>query len=149
MGNNMSRNNWLLTQDGFDVRTAQAFEGLFTVGSGYLHTRGSLKEHFADCPQNTLDDLSPLDLGKAAPGAMAASKPRAISNGQPGLLGGQTPEAETFSVRFLGSDKPGDYQATIRIVTQAGNVGTLSLGGDGEPPVNLYYVDIPVRVRVP
>ncbi len=69
-------------------------------------------------------------------------------DGQPGLLGGQNPEAERFSVRFLGSDKTGEYQAAIRVVTQAGNVGFLSQAGNGEPPVNLYYLDIPVTVKV-
>lgn len=70
------------------------------------------------------------------------------ADGQAGLLGGPAPESETFSVRFLGADKPGDYQATLRIVTQAGNAGVLSQGGAGEPPVSLYYVDVPISVKV-
>jgi sialate O-acetylesterase len=70
------------------------------------------------------------------------------ADGQGGLTGGPAPETETFSVRFLGTEKAGDYQATLRVVTQAGNIGTMSQGGQGEPPANLYYVDIPVTVKV-
>lgn len=70
------------------------------------------------------------------------------ADGQGGLLGGPEPETETFSVRFLGTDKPGEYQAILRIVTQAGNTGVLSQGGIGEPPANLYYVDVPISVQV-
>jgi hypothetical protein len=51
-------------------------------------------------------------------------------------------------VRFRGSDRPGDFSATVRIVTQAGNVGRLSSGADGEPLPQLFYVDIPVSVAV-
>ena len=179
-------------------------------------------------PMLTLDDNSPLDLGEVGQGATAASKPRAIANGQtrtqpqqlrdddaasqvatilyglagaapngwnhlqvlteatdhvgavivgkdadkfefvsdhcgvtrrqlklvgadgqPGLLGGPAPETETFSVRFLGAEKVGDYQGILRVVTQAGNLGVLSQGGPGEPPTNLYYVDIPIQAHVP
>ena len=176
----------------------------------------------------TLDDNSPLDLGEVGQGATAASKPRAIANGQtrtqpqqlrdddaasqvatilyglagaapngwnhlqvlteatdhvgavivgkdadkfefvsdhcgvtrrqlklvgadgqPGLLGGPAPETETFSVRFLGAETAGDYQGILRVVTQAGNLGVLSQGGPGEPPTNLYYVDILIQAHVP
>jgi hypothetical protein len=51
-------------------------------------------------------------------------------------------------VRFRGSDEPGDYAATVRIVTQAGNMGRLSSGREGEPLPQLFYVDIPVSVTV-
>ena len=44
---------WTITIDGFDAATARAVEGLFTLGSGYLHMRGSLEEPLADAPQNT------------------------------------------------------------------------------------------------
>ncbi|MDH7602044.1 MAG: glycosyl hydrolase family 65 protein [Armatimonadota bacterium] len=44
--------NWVLTETAFDPKTAKAYEGLFTQGSGYLHVRGSLEEHLTDCPQN-------------------------------------------------------------------------------------------------
>lgn len=69
-------------------------------------------------------------------------------DGKGGLTGGADPERETFTVRFAGAEKPGTYQATLRIVTQAGNLGIVSQCGDGEPPANLYYVDLPVTVRV-
>ena len=69
-------------------------------------------------------------------------------DGKGGLEGGPTPETETFSLRFRGAEKPGTYQAKVRIVTQAGNLGVLSQSGPGEPPANLYYLDIPVRVNV-
>ncbi|MBM4142426.1 MAG: glycoside hydrolase family 65 protein [Lentisphaerae bacterium] len=54
--------NWILTQEGFDIATAQAFEGLFTVGSGTLHTRASLEEHFADCPQDSRELRRPANV---------------------------------------------------------------------------------------
>ena len=69
-------------------------------------------------------------------------------DGQPGLVGGQAPESEPLVVCFLGADKPGEYAATVRIVTQAGNAGILSSARPGEPPVNLYYVDVPIRAKV-
>ena len=43
---------WLLETRGFDAATNRAWEGLFTQGSGYLHARGSVEEHFSDSPQN-------------------------------------------------------------------------------------------------
>ncbi len=70
------------------------------------------------------------------------------SDGQPGLLGGPTPESEPLVVRFVGADRPGAHTATLRIVTQAANLGVLSSMLPDEPPVNLYYVDVPVTVRV-
>jgi len=66
---------------------------------------------------------------------------------KPGLGGGPTPERETFSIRFAGGG-PGTYHATLRVVTQAANKGRLSRGGPGEPPIHLYYQDIPVSVTV-
>jgi hypothetical protein len=51
-------------------------------------------------------------------------------------------------VRFRGADRPGEYRATLRIVTQAMNAGVLSAGQRGEPPINLHYLDIPLSVRV-
>lgn len=70
------------------------------------------------------------------------------TNGESGLLGGPQPEGESFSVRFRGSDKPGKYAATVRVVTQAGNVGTVSTGQAGMPLTHLFYVDIPVTAEV-
>lgn len=69
-------------------------------------------------------------------------------DGQGGLSGGPEPEGETFAVRFTGAGQPGTFAATLRIVTQAGNLGVLSQGAAGEPPAHLYYVDLPVTVRV-
>jgi kojibiose phosphorylase len=43
---------WTLREEGFDPATARAWEGLFSLGSGYLQTRGSLEEHLHDAPQN-------------------------------------------------------------------------------------------------
>ena len=50
-------------------------------------------------------------------------------DGKGGLLGGEKPESESFSVRFNGSNDPGTYAAAVRIVTQAGNLGVSSAGG--------------------
>ncbi len=44
---------WSVTETSFDPKTSRAYEGLFTLGSGYLHLRGSLGEHVAGAPQNT------------------------------------------------------------------------------------------------
>jgi len=70
------------------------------------------------------------------------------ADGQPGLSGGAEPETEAFAVEFLGAPEPGDYTATVRIVTQAGNLGVCSAGKDGEPLAGLYYVDMTVKVNV-
>jgi trehalose/maltose hydrolase-like predicted phosphorylase len=43
---------WLLMETGFVVENNRKYEGLFTLGSGYLHLRGSLEEHLLDAPQN-------------------------------------------------------------------------------------------------
>ncbi len=43
---------WSIVESPFRVETAKAYEGLFTLGSGYLHVRGSLEEHLSDAPQN-------------------------------------------------------------------------------------------------
>ena len=63
-----------------------------------------------------------------------------------GLLGGEDPESEVLTVEFLGAEKPGTYSATLRIVTQAGNLGKVSSGGD--VPENIHHVDIPVQAAV-
>jgi len=44
---------WSMVETAFDPKTNRAYEGLFALGSGYLHVRGSLEEHLADAPQNT------------------------------------------------------------------------------------------------
>jgi kojibiose phosphorylase len=35
---------WLVVEDGFDPALATRYETLFTVGNGYLGTRGALEE---------------------------------------------------------------------------------------------------------
>lgn len=70
------------------------------------------------------------------------------ADGQPGLKGGLAPESETLRVRFTGAPQVGVYTAVVRIVTQAGNRGSLSRGAAGEPLENLYYVDMPVSAEV-
>jgi hypothetical protein len=70
------------------------------------------------------------------------------ADGKPGLLGGPNAEQETFTVRFKGDKAPGKFSATLRIVTQAANLGTLSQGQKNEPPANLHYLDIPIHVSV-
>jgi hypothetical protein len=70
------------------------------------------------------------------------------ADGNPGLEGGENPEFEDFAVRFIGNDKPGMYKAIIRIITQAVNKGTCSAGKENEPLINLYYIDIQVKVEV-
>lgn len=70
------------------------------------------------------------------------------SDGAGGLMGGPDPEKQAVPVRFKGSEVSGKFTATLRIVSQAGNVGTLSQGAPGEPPVSFYYVDIPIHAEV-
>jgi len=43
---------WDLVQRSFSAEDNRKIEGLFTIGSGYLHIRGSIEEHFHNCPQN-------------------------------------------------------------------------------------------------
>ncbi|MBL8131725.1 MAG: glycoside hydrolase family 65 protein [Anaerolineae bacterium] len=42
----------LIEPEPFDSAALRGWEGLFTQGSGYLHTRGSLEEHLSGAPQN-------------------------------------------------------------------------------------------------
>ena len=44
--------NYILKESEFKATTAMAYEGLFTLGSGYLHTRASLEENVGNEPQN-------------------------------------------------------------------------------------------------
>jgi trehalose/maltose hydrolase-like predicted phosphorylase len=43
---------WSITESRFDPALGKAYEGLFTLGSGLLHVRGSLEEHLFGAPQN-------------------------------------------------------------------------------------------------
>jgi kojibiose phosphorylase len=51
---------WILTETEFKANTALAYEGLFTLGSGYLHTRGSLEENAGNDPQNITAPKQPV-----------------------------------------------------------------------------------------
>lgn len=44
MRDQLSSKEWLIEEDGFDLATANVFETLFTIGNGYLGTRGTLEE---------------------------------------------------------------------------------------------------------
>ena len=39
---------WTVSETEFNIDNNRKFEGLFTIGSGYLHIRGSLEEHIAN-----------------------------------------------------------------------------------------------------
>lgn len=55
-------NTWRIAETGFSAKTAKAYEGLFTQGSGYLHVRGSIEEHFEDTPQNLTFTRMPVNV---------------------------------------------------------------------------------------
>ena len=42
--NQLSADEWLVPESGFDLARANVFETLFTVGNGRLGTRGTLEE---------------------------------------------------------------------------------------------------------
>ncbi len=65
-----------------------------------------------------------------------------------GLKGGTSPESVNWSVQFLGGTEFRTYNATVRIVTQAGNMGVRSTGQVGEPTKGFWYVDIPIQAIV-
>lgn len=44
--------SWSITERGFDSKRLAHFEGLFTLGSGLLHVRGSLAEPLESAPQD-------------------------------------------------------------------------------------------------
>jgi trehalose/maltose hydrolase-like predicted phosphorylase len=56
---------WILSEDRFEAKTALAYEGLFTIGSGYLHARGSLEENIEGEPQNITDPRKPINNASA------------------------------------------------------------------------------------
>jgi len=106
---------------------------------------------------NPSDDIGAILIGKQAEffefvsehrGATPQSLRFIGANESSGLRGGASPESAELVIRFKGSQRPGEYRATVRIVTQAMNAGTLSAGLRGEPPLNLYYIDLPVSVQV-
>jgi trehalose/maltose hydrolase-like predicted phosphorylase len=50
--NDATRADWTIVENEFSARTNLAFEGMATLGSGYLHVRSSLEEALEDDPQN-------------------------------------------------------------------------------------------------
>ena len=103
------------------------------------------------------DDVGAILIGEQADlfefvSAHRGSTPQALrlvgADGASGLRGGEKPESEDLVIRFKGGERPGEYRATVRIVTQAMNAGTLSAGQPGEPPINLHFVDLPVSIQV-
>ncbi len=66
---------------------------------------------------------------------------------RPGLLGGEKPESESFSVKLKAGVPTGQYEVAVRIVTQAVNTGIRSTGETNEPPHNLYYTDLLIQVQ--
>jgi hypothetical protein len=98
-----------------------------------------------------------LSLASASTAWAEVSLPKIFSDGKsvklvadnkPGLLGGEKPESESFSVKLKDGVTPGSYQAAVRIVTQAVNTGVLRTGETNEPPVNLSYADLAVTGTV-
>lgn len=53
---------WRLSEAAFDLRHLKAYEGLFTLGSGYLHVRGALEERLSGAPQNESYDRRPANV---------------------------------------------------------------------------------------
>lgn len=68
------KSHWEITEDKFEVKTALAYEGLFTIGSGYLHTRGFLEEHLDAEPQNITDPRKPINNASALKPSVKRSK---------------------------------------------------------------------------
>ena len=55
-------NGWVVTEQPFRLEHLKAYEGLFTLGSGYMHVRGSLEEHISDAPQNVTYTRLPANV---------------------------------------------------------------------------------------
>ncbi|MGE0479183.1 MAG: glycosyl hydrolase family 65 protein [Phycisphaerae bacterium] len=62
VGSDAHADEWTIVHGGFDVDCFRAAEGLFTLGSGYLHARGSLEEHLAGAPQNAAYTRRPANV---------------------------------------------------------------------------------------
>jgi len=58
----MMATGWSIVESPFRVERAKAYEGLFTLGSGYLHIRGSLEEHLSGAPQNVSYTRMPANV---------------------------------------------------------------------------------------
>lgn len=55
-------NGWTIAEQAFRIEHLKAYEGLFTLGSGYLHIRGSLEEHISGAPQNVTYTRLPANV---------------------------------------------------------------------------------------
>ncbi len=75
----MADDLWRLAEDGFGAEDFKTFEGLFTLGSGYLHVRGSLEELLAGEPQD--------QLATGAPGETLVHPLTKAGTYVPGLMG--------------------------------------------------------------
>ncbi len=53
---------WSIVESAFSADSAQAYEGLFTLGSGYMHVRGSFEEHLLGSPQDTTYERRPANV---------------------------------------------------------------------------------------
>lgn len=53
---------WSIIESPFRIEHFKAYEGLFTLGSGYLHVRGSLEEHLSDAQQNVTYTRLPANV---------------------------------------------------------------------------------------
>jgi len=57
----MSTDDWFLRERDFDINNNLAYEGLFTVGNGTCHIRGSIEEHFENIRQNVDFERKPTN----------------------------------------------------------------------------------------
>lgn len=57
-----SQDGWVVSEKKFSLEHNRKFEGLFAIGSGYLHLRASLEEHIADAPQNVTYNRMPANV---------------------------------------------------------------------------------------
>ena len=129
-------------------QTATATDGVNTYSTvlyGVAHVTAPKDKPYLQ----TIDDVGAELIGKQAAffefvgGGQALKLQNAV-----GISGLKSGDSVSVAVRFLGAGIPGAYSATVRITTQAGNLGTCSTGKEGEPPAGLYYVDIPVKTVV-
>lgn len=93
-------------------------------------------------------DAARFEFAAGSPGATPRELRLIGPDGVGGLRGGPAPESEPLRIRFLGAPEPGAYSAFVRIVTQASNLGVVSLGGAEEPPEHFFYLDLPVTATV-
>ena len=128
---------------------------LSTILYGVLNVKTSTQGY--ERVVGATDDVGAVIIGKDVAffefvtehsGASAKELRLLGADGKSGLVGGASPESEPLAIRFKGSPIPGKFEATIRIVTQAGNCGLVSTGKAGEPIENIFYLDIPAAIHV-